>query len=446
MTYLKRWIPYLLGIMLLFPFLFPLTKIGIIPFLLLFIGIWFFVKKTKIKQFAFFLFIFSFLLRFLAILLIDTPIVSDFKTMFEAAIEINRGNLALVQSSSYFSLWSYQFGHTLYMSLFLKLIPNVFFLKFLNALFSSGSIVLLYLIGKDFVKERTARFLCLLYSFFPFSLLLNTVLTNQHHSTFFCLLALYFLIGKKFEKISPIKKGILVGSMLAISQILRPEGIVFLVALLVYILLTLKKKEEKKSFLLLAFIFLVYFALTTSTSFLLQKAKISETGLKNNDFYWKFVTGLNVKTNGQYSEEDALIYPFGQKKEGLAFLKRRISQDLTKYPTLFLKKETILWMQSDLSWSIGHFPEKGKTELYQFLTSFNQIFLFFFVAIGIIGCFCKEKRKEFLFLILFLGAYFGVYLFIEIMPRYAYTPQMILLLIGMIGFEQIEKQFKEKKA
>ena len=100
MKRILNWIPFLLGILLLFPFLVPLTKIGLVPFILLLLGIFYFVKKTNINRFGLVLFCFSFLVRLGAILLVDTPIISDFKTMFDAARQINAGDLALIKASS----------------------------------------------------------------------------------------------------------------------------------------------------------------------------------------------------------------------------------------------------------------------------------------------------------------------------------------------------------
>ncbi len=444
MKKIKQYLPFLLGILLMIPFFVPLTKIGLLPFFLILLCIFYGTKKFDIKHFGILLFLFSLLLRIIIICIIDTPIISDFKTMFDAATKINLGHLKDVQASTYFKLWGYQFGHTLYMCFFLKIIPSAFFLKLLNCIFSSFSVLLLYLIGKDFVKDITARRMSLLYSLFPFPLFLNTVLTNQHHSTCFLLLALYLFTNKKFNNMNPIKKGLLIGSLLALSNILRSEGIVIIIAIFAYFLLQFTKKRKGEILKLGICLFFSYFVIVNGTSYLLQVTNISKSGLSNKDPYWKFITGLNPTTNGQYSEEDAKSYSFGNKKEAIAIIKKRITKNITHLPTLFLKKETIFWTQSDLSWSIGHFTTKGYSSLYYFLVSLNQCFLYFFLGTAIIGCFQKLKRKETLLFILILGAYFGVYLWIEIMPRYAYAPQTILLLLSMMGIDAIKEKRKER--
>lgn len=449
MKKLEQLLPICLGILLLFPLFFPLTKLGVLPFLMLVIAVVYCVRKKKIRHWPIVLFLFSFVIRFFVISIINTPIVSDFKTMYEAARQINLGNIISVQNSPYFQLWGYQWGHTLYMSFFLKCIPSVFFLKVLNIFFSSGSIVLLYLIGKDFVKERVARGMSLLYVFFPFPLLLNTVLTNQHHATFFFLLALYFLISKKHRKDVAWKKGLLVGTFLAISNLLRPEAITFLVAFIAYLIFDFSRKKAKACLQLGATTFVAYLLITISISSLLQITHISPSGLQNKDPYWRFIVGLNPQSRGQYSEEDEKTYTFGDKKQALSIIKERSIGNITQLPRLFLQKETILWTQSDLSWSIGHFPREGNSDLYYFLTNLNQCFIYFFLITGIIGCFSKIKERECLFFILLLGVYFGVYLFTEVMPRYAYTPQTILLLLGMLGvnaiLEKIEVRLSETR-
>ncbi len=377
------------------------------------------------------------------ILLVNTPLEHDFKTMFEAASAINRGAFDVIKTSDYFQLFGYQLGHTLYMSFFLKIFKSAFFLYVLNGLFSSGIVLLIYLIGKDFVKEKTAMAFSLLYSLFPFPLLLNTVLTNQHHSTFFFLLAIYFLLHLKQEKESWWKKGILVGTCLGISHILRPEGMVFFVAFLVYLLFSLTKKNKKQLLLMGSTVILCFLVLTSLASFGIKSLGLNPNGLRNNDPYWKFIVGLNATTNGAYSENDQKLYTFGNTKQALELIRNRTLGNMTQLPLLFLKKEVILFTKSDLSWSIGYFQQSGKAELYQFLTNLNQCFIYFFLIFAILGCFVKQKKKESLFLILLIGVYFGVYLLIEVMPRYAYSIQPILLILGMIGWDSL-REWKKK--
>lgn len=68
-------------------------------------------------------------------------------------------------------------------------------IKLINALFLSGINGLIYLLARRFVEERAAQAAALLYLVTLFPTLMTCVLTNQHISAFFLLLAVYILTG-----------------------------------------------------------------------------------------------------------------------------------------------------------------------------------------------------------------------------------------------------------
>ena len=58
----------------------------------------------------------------------------------------------------------------------------------------------------------------------------------------------------------------------------------------------------------------------------------------------------------------------------------------------------------------------------------------------------EETKKEVLFIKLLIGVYFGVYLFIEISPRYAYILHMLIFLLLGTSMEKIESYLKNRKS
>ena len=50
----------------------------------------------------------------------------------------------------------------------------------------------------------------------------------------------------------------------------------------------------------------------------------------------------------------------------------------------------------------------------------------------------KETKKEIIFIKLLIGLYFGVYLFIEISPRYAYILHILIFIILASSIKNIE--------
>lgn len=388
-----------------------------------------------------FLFLFSFLIRMSVILLVDTPIISDFKTMFEASLELVNGTDSY-KTMPYFITWGYQMGHVVYQAILLNLINSVTFLKVINAIVTSLTVIMIYLIGEELSEKKAAFIISIVYSIFPFPLLLNTVLTNQLLPMLLILIAIYFWMKKKKEKKST---AIIIGILLGISNILRSETIVIIIAFTLYIIFLLIKKENKKLLIInLCLVIISYFTITTSTSFLLKATNISPSGLENNNTAWKFLEGLNIDTRGQYSDEDAIKYSYDESKTKQELV-LRIKQDWSKYPILFAKKVKILWLNSDLSWQLGHIENKDQLKLYE---GINQIFIYFFTLaslLSVITILKKNYKNEQIMILSILFIYFGVYLFIEVMPRYAYPLQIFEAILATVTLGYILKASKENK-
>ena len=383
------------------------------------------ISKHKI---IIFLFLFAFVIRIGVILWIDTPVISDFKTMLDASKELVNGTDAY-KSMPYFICWGYQMGHVIYQAILLNIINSITFLKIVNAIVTSSTVIMIYLIGKELSNTKAAIIISIIYSIFLFPLLLNTVLTNQLLPMLLILIAIYLWMKKKKEnKLMPVIIGILLG----ISNMLRSETIVIIIAFVLYTIFLMIKKENRKALIInLCLIIISYFTLTTATSFALKATDISPSGLENKNSSWKFLEGLNIETRGQYSEDDAVKYSYDKKKTTKE-LKKRIQEEWQQYPLLFAKKTKILWLNSDLSWPLGHIENQEDLKLYE---GINQIFIYFFVIMSLLSAitlFKKTYKKEQILILLILFVYFGVYLFIEVMPRYAYSLQIFEALLASI--------------
>ncbi len=396
------------------------------------------ISKHKI---IIFLFLFAFVIRIGVILWIDTPVISDFKTMLDASKELVNGTDAY-KSMPYFICWGYQMGHVIYQAILLNIINSITFLKIVNAIVTSSTVIMIYLIGKELSTTKAAIIISIIYSIFLFPLLLNTVLTNQLLPMLLILIAIYLWMKKKKEnKLMPVIIGILLG----ISNMLRSETIVIIIAFVLYTIFLMIKKENRKALIInLCLIIISYFTLTTATSFVLKATDISPSGLENKNSSWKFLEGLNIETRGQYSEDDAIKYSYDKKKTTKE-LKKRIQEEWQQYPLLFAKKTKILWLNSDLSWSLGHIENQEDLKLYE---GINQIFIYFFVIMSLLSAitlFKKTYKKEQILILLILFVYFGVYLFIEVMPRYAYSLQIFEALLATITLGYILEKKKTSK-
>ena len=397
-------------------------------------------KWVKENKFIVFIFLFSFIIRLGVILLVDTPIISDFKMMYDAALEVVNGTDSY-KSMGYFITWGYQMGHVLYQVFLLNIVNSVFFLKIVNCIITSLTVVFVYLISKRICSERSAKISSILYSIFLFPLLLNSVLTNQFLPALIILIALYILLNINFKKKIVISSAV-VGILLGLSNIFRSETIVIVFSILLYfVFLFITKVDWKKLIISFLIIFMGYYVVFNGTSLLLKATNVSPSGLDILNSSWKFVLGFNYETSGMYSNQDAAIYAGDSdaaKKEAI----NRIMQ-FEKIPLHFLKKTKILWFNSDLSWSISM-----DEVYYKVLNIINQIWIVLFNILAVCSAFRFIKlkfEKEHVLMCLILLVYFGVYLLIEVMPRYAYSLQVFEAIIIGVSLDYILKKIKVLK-
>ena len=397
-------------------------------------------RWTKENKFIIFLFLFSFIIRLGVIVLVETPIISDFKMMYDASLEVVNGTDSY-KSMGYFITWGYQMGHVLYQAFLLNIVNSVFFLKIVNCIITSLTVVFVYLISKRICSERSAKISSILYSIFLFPLLLNTVLTNQFLPVLLILIALYILLNINFKKKIVISSAV-VGILLGLSNIFRSETIVIVFSILLYFgFLFITKVDWKKLIISFLIIFMGYYVVFNGTSLLLKATNVSPSGLDILNSSWKFVLGFNYETSGMYSNEDAAIYAGDSdaaKKEAI----NRIMQ-FEKIPLHFLKKTKILWFNSDLSWSISM-----DEVYYKILNVINQLWIILFNILAVCSAFRFIKlkfEKEHVLMCLILLVYFGVYLLIEVMPRYAYSLQVFEAIIIGISLDYIFTKIKALK-
>ena len=397
-------------------------------------------KWNKKNKFIIFLFLFSFIIRLGVIVLVETPIISDFKMMYDAALEIVNGTDSY-KSMSYFITWGYQMGHVLYQAVLLNIINSVFFLKFVNCIITSLTVVFVYLISGRICSDRSAKISSILYSIFLFPLLLNTVLTNQFLPVLLILIALYILLNINFKK-KFIVSSVVVGILLGLSNIFRSETIVIIFSILLYFgFLFITKVDWKKLIVSFLIIFMGYYVVFNGTSLLLKATGVSPSGLDILNSSWKFVVGFNYESNGMYTDEDASLYSRDSEAADKEAIKR-ITQ-FEKIPLHFLKKTKVLWFNSDLSWSISMDEAYYKT-----LNIINQLWIILFNILAVCSTFRFIKLKfykEHVLMCLILLVYFGVYLLIEVMPRYAYSLQVFEAIIIGVSLDYILKKIKVLK-
>ena len=419
--------------LVLLPFL--TNKLSTIISLVIIVVFYLLEKKINIKHYSIFLFLLALLIRIITTLTLNVSIVDDFKTMLDASRLLLKGNTSFL-NSFYFRMFPYQLGHVLYQTSLLRIINSTLFLKIVNSIITSLIVVFIYLISKNIFKEETARKVSLLYLLYLYPLYLNSVLTNQHLPALLTLISIYLFLTKPHN----YKTIIQIGLILSVSNIFRSESIIIIFGLIVFLLLTSTKKSIKTNAISIITLIFVYLLSQLTFSIFLQESRLN-TKFQNNAPYWKFYCGLSDKYNGLFNEEDQEVFFNSDNQKEL--LLERVKSDKNKLPKLFLKKEVILWTQTNYDLRINN---NINQKLYNFLLNFNQGFLNVIILLSVITLFpYKEKTNDKVLLIkIILFLYYGIYMFIEISPRYAYILHLLLFLIIGISIERINDIIKKR--
>ena len=418
-----EWLLFIFSLLLIPFFKDKITTIIIIP---LCIFLYYLLKKINIKNYSLFLFIIAFIIRLISIIYLKVEITDDFKIMLEASKSLVKGNLSFV-NAWYFKTFSYQLGHVLYQAPLLKIVNRVFFLKIINSLITSLSVVLIYKITKKLFKEETARVVSFAYLFYLYPVYLNSVLTNQLLPALIYLFVIYLIISKE----NNIKLSFIISLLLCIANFLRTESIVFILGIIIYNMFTITKKNYKEIIKYTSVLLITYLIVNTIISSIIFISPI-KTKLVNNAPYWKFYCGLSDKHNGLYNEEDQTVFFNSNYQKEL--LINRVKEENIKIPILILKKEVILWTQTNYDLRI-------KNNLNNLVLKWNQGYLNIILILFIISLFPTKttKNKKLLLLKIIIAIYIGVYAFIEISPRYAYILHLLVFLLIPNALEKLKR-------
>lgn len=413
--------------------------------------------KHSIPKFTLWLFALGFLLRLFVILILHPPICSDFLVIYDAAHSLMIGDLSFAQTE-YFSLWAYQSAYVVWEALWLSLWDNPVFLEIIHAALSAGSVCLLYRLVLPYVRRSSAQVASVLLTVFPFALTLPTVLTNQIPAAFFCVLAVWLLVCPDTDCLR-LWRFLLAGLSLQIGNLLRPEGIIILAAVLAWAIFALLRRPEQWKRLVLGVLALlmVYSAVGLGTDRLTKATGLNTNGLQNCYPGWKFVCGLNLGTRGGYTQEawDALSSTFDENHMPTAETERvqneLISKQLQSIPNflkLIYQKAYLLWFDSGLDWAFGHTqqaPSFFVEQAYRIIHDFDRALFLLVLTIAALGLFKKGGYEPEAYLCYFVFfAAFCAFIPVEVQPRYAYLPQLFLFAAAAFGIDRII-DFSDKK-
>ncbi len=410
--------------------------------------------RTGIPRAGLFLFLMAFLSRLAVILVVQTPPESDFDVLYRASVGVCNGDRSFLDTG-YFRRWPYQSGFVYFQSLLLEIWNSLFFLKLVNCFTAAATVVLVYRIAREFCSERAALLGAVLYSFLPYPLFYVTVLTNQFMASFLLYLGLYLLIRKKSRLCSYIRY-LIFGLLLGVANILRPESIIPLTAVGLYLLVSMRRVNFRENLLNLGILFGTYFILSRGASFLFSATGLSPQGLSNNDPLWKFVLGFNHESGGKYATGDE---PFlGNRTMELELIRQRVLVPVPALLKLMRAKIMSFWGEYPLSWTFRYAMKTGISVCGRTISVaadvgrlhlFTKCVMVAMYACGGLGTILHMRKKERALKLLpvFNQVFvtFGVYLLIEVQSRYSYYVMPFVFILACLSFSWVEEKGKQRR-
>lgn len=392
------------------------------------------------------------------ILVVPTVPVSDFEMLYQAAQASAQGDFQWSHvNNGYFYVWAYQIPFVLYEAAVIRVIPSMLALKLLNVVWITGAAYLVYRISRRVVPEWAALYGAFLYGAYPGTMLLASVLTNQHIAMFFLLLGIELTVGKR-----KWWRQLLGGVSLGVGNLMRPESVIVVLAMLCCGILFLLENPGKKNAAaaaMLALVLLGYLGIQKGTGALLYGLDIAPNGIGNNYPQWKFFLGLDTTTEyGQYSDHDFSAYrsdgPDRWKLVG-DYIRQRFSA-CGSVPAFFRNKVSAFWTLPDsFAWAFGTMELTdtvlpGLTvEGFKRIVSHVQqgmLLMMYVLALPAVPALRhrrREGRMEDILILAVLCGIFCVFLLVEVQVRYRYVAMPFLCMVDAMTMEWLLQRKKQ---
>ena len=384
------------------------------------------------------------------VLVIRIEPFSDYFKYWQTACALARGEA--LPESWYLSLYPHILGTASFLSLFVRLFAeSVLAISVVNVLLTTCSSLLLYRLGSELYGEETGFLAGLLWAIDPCKLMLNSLVFSEPLYT--CLILLFFLLVLRLERriaagaplLSLLPRGLFLGLVLFLINLIRPIAAILWIALAIWLLLLRGRAlasaaEWKRWAPVLALALCVYVLggrLWTGHVERLLGTEVASTPVYN------IYVGFNEQTQGQWSPEDMDLLT-AYHNQGMSapeaqaalmpHLRERLSAGID-FPRLFASK-LFAFLGSD---QLGGYTYRfTRPELfYKLCMGICNVFYYgvFLAALAGLWRLLKSRAKDagLLLPLFFLGLTLA-HMLVEVSDRYHYSLIPILILFAAVGF------------
>ncbi|SFC37274.1 glycosyltransferase family 39 protein [Clostridium uliginosum] len=433
-------------------------NIGLISLYIVLSSITYFVIKKKVNKrimISLMLFI-GLVLRIIWTFSLTNVPVSDFSQAYKAAISINNGDYSPMMGTSYFGRFPHLTILILYFSRMILIFKenSLIAIKIMNIIFSTSTILLIYLILNEVFKEyKTIVIGTFISAIMPASILYTPVYCSENIAIPFYLASLYCFIlvmnKKKKDKLLIVS-----GILLFIGHLFRMVAQIIVIGYILYIIIYYRKsvvnKFKNTCYILCSFI--IPFIIISN---LLVSVGITDQKLWNGSepHVTSMLKGSNIENFGQWNEGDAKFINENLKnREYLEItsknkiIDRYMNTNIIKTSIFIIGKISMQWCEGDSGgafWAqLNLDNDKYKIDIYNKGNIWYQIF-HVLLLIGVLkGLFNKKMYLENkiinIFYIIFCG-YGLTFLILESQSRYAFIINWNLLILSLTSIQTSSK-------
>lgn len=410
-----------------------------------------------------------FLVRLFFIFNLDVQPWNDFARTFSAAEKLTNQDYSGVHDHVYSNKYPDLIPWIAFEALIIDLFPahSLFALRVLNS-FVCGIIgVSIFLMGKK-ISTQIGLLAVGIYALYPESVVYSGVLTCQHFSTACAYLAFVAILydrsgtkGRFFFYIQPI----LVGILLGIGQLFRPDALPIILAILFFLLKkNISKGEMGNSWKLELYRYLgiaISFLLVTQAAFLyLEQRNIVLDASRHTDLGYKLYVGFNFH-QGRWNSNDEREYFDADMPERRKMVLARmieysrrplrfIEHSFRKYFTMWADRSSAFyWLEGNeiasLEEKISNMVSTGKENnkfntLMNYQSLFNSLnggyhfLIMFFASIGVWKFRKPSEENSLLSLLVWVVLFYvAAFVFTEVQNRYRYFLMPIIIIYSSIG-------------
>lgn len=328
--------------------------------------------------------------------------------------------------TSYNDLWAVHMPFVVYQGMLLKITDSAVILRLANTLFSFGSCFLVVNLAENLGGERAKRAALVFCAFNPAIVFFIPVLTNQHVSQFFFVMGLWLFMGGRVKNI--YIRAWMSALCFGISQLLRPEMLVVVIAAVVYVIFSIIRSggAVRKLFILITGI-CVFLAVIAAMNTFLTSINAVHRNIYSGNLNYKIMVGLNPETNGSWSASDSGLE--GNTKAINAVIRSRLGENPIKLAVRLYGKSVYqlgsyvyTWSyRNDCEWISQMIMRRGGTTVMMVVCALAAVNLLF------------HRQKKFIWLYIIMAAYAITYAVIEVQSRYNFVFIPVIVLLASVA-------------